>query len=236
MKQMQNKGVLSVFHKHLEREVLNTAEFHQLLECMRYFENIHLFKSVISPISAFLKNKGISSIRAGRVGIEVIDAVAEKTIEAAAVLTEKAIKIPINISENIVHRGILAAGRMFYPGDRYIGPAPTEKDIQVLRKMPSTQEEAQAFAEAAVKGAKYEDLIALYAPYTWRTIKTGYSVGELLDIERTTFDKSHKTIEFDANLYEEVQDVVIRKHNIWQLKQETENKVAVFKAEIIDIL
>lgn len=233
---MQNKGILSVFHKHLEREVLNTAEFQRVINSIAYLGKMHLFKSVISPIFSLLKSRGESAIEAGCVGVDIVDSIAENTIELIEGIADKTLKLPVEITGDIAHRLILSTGRMFYAGASYKGPFPTEKGVRSLRKMPSTEKEAAEFVKSAVGSAKYEDILRIYAPYTWESIKLGYSAGELLNIENISFDRKNTTMVFDASLYEEGQDKILKKHNVWELKQETEKGVAVHKAEITDML
>lgn len=231
---MQNKGALSVFQKHLEREVFNSKEFHLLLSRIEYLSRIHLFRSVLSPIFSLFKREGESLFEAGRSVVGGIDRVAEGIFTAGVRAADKAVEMPIARVEGLFHRIILSTGRKFYPGTVYKGPIPTGEDILAVRKIPETEKEAQKFVNSAVRGARYDDLVEMYAPYSWRGIKMSYSAGELLGVGKTTFNKENRTVEFDVDLYEESLDKIIRKHNVWGLKQ-TEEGVAVHKAEITDI-
>ncbi|KAI5190569.1 hypothetical protein NEMIN01_1107 [Nematocida minor] len=233
---MRNKGILSVFHKHLQREVFNTREFQQIVDAISHLGSMHVFKSLITPALSATYRSSRGAVKAGHTGVKIVDAIAEEAVSKTLKIAEKVAELPALIAEEVFHRTVLRAGRVFWEGTPYRRQVNIEQHIKPMKKMPRTQKEASEFVHSAVEVAKYDDLIEMYAPYTWQNIKAGYSAGELLGVGTVGFESRSSTATFDVSLYDEMNDRIIRKHNVWKLKQGKSEGPTVYKAEITDIL
>lgn len=231
---MRNKGLLSVFHKHLEKEVLNTPEFLRIIERFNGLSEMFFLKEVIRPvfIQFFKKTKDITQKTI--ITLSAADLLIEKSSKNCATVLNHFFSLSILLSKDLIYTALIRTGRIFSNGMPYHSEIDIRKNIRVLKNTPQTQHEIKEFLTAAIESVRYDDILEHYAPYTWRTMKVNYSVGELLNIDSITH-KNNK-ISFDLSLYNEAADKIVEKHSIWHIKGEKGQNPTVHKIEVSDIL
>ncbi|KAH9385331.1 uncharacterized protein NEMAJ01_0227 [Nematocida major] len=232
---MTNKGLAYALQKHIKREVLESAEFAVLMARVQFLSEYSLVKYLLSPLCAHVKTAVKSAVGVGSVSIRALDAASEGVLAGGEFLIDGAVNASFGRAEDLVHGLFLGLGRCFWRGRPYEREFSPKKSLEKLRHALDSRESAQEFVVSALEGARYDDLLQEYAPYTWQTLREGYSRGVLLDVEGVSQEGGR--VEFDAYFYDEPNDAIRKKHSAWQIKSTDEKgqRPTIYKAEISDV-
>ncbi|EHY64688.1 hypothetical protein NERG_02307 [Nematocida ausubeli] len=234
---MKPKGLLAVFQKHLQREVFSTPEYKVIQECIDQFQNTVAHRYILAPILSQVTQLTLQTAKTTARIATVADILAEAIGTSMVDAIDKTISIPLDIMEYAIHTPIVCAGRVLgYPGVPYKRHIDIRKNNQALNSLPETKKQVKDLIVAVLEGIKYDDILQEYSPYAWRNIRVAYTPGELLDVTRIEYSPNKKEVQFNADMYNEAEDKIVRKKSKWSIKESAPEGVTVHKVEVADIL
>ncbi|OAG33457.1 hypothetical protein NEIG_01955 [Nematocida sp. ERTm5] len=233
---MKTKGFLSVFQKHLQKEVLSTPEYKNLLRHVLCIKNSLISRYCISPICSRVFKLTKFTANTGATTLNIADVLLEAASTSIIDIMDKTISQPLNILSDIVYKPILHTGRLIYSGQPYKRNIDIKANNLQMKNLPMTQDQAKKLITAVIEGMHYDDLLQEYSPYAWRSIRVGYAPGELLDVNHVEYNRKKKELLFIADMYNEIEDKVHKKKSKWKIKNDKKDGVTVHKVEVSEIL
>ncbi|KAI5186909.1 hypothetical protein NEHOM01_1793 [Nematocida homosporus] len=218
---MTELGFLALFHKHFQMELSASPELQTALSRINWLRHFWGVRRVVEPSLLAAGGAVLDTVHLAVGSASLLTDLLQRSSQRAWEGASGLAYYPISRVGQLVHWSLLRTGRQIWTGQPYRSPLhlhPWLRDNQT--HSASLPQLTSTYVPAVLSSAKYEDLLQRYSPEAWRTLKTTYSVGELLAIRSLIFPnskQSHPKISFIADLYNESKDQILSLKSTWTL-------------------